>query len=327
MTRTPEPASPLPGEKLRIGISSCLLGDQVRFDGGHKRDAFIVDHLGPWVEFVPVCPEVAIGLGIPRQPIHLVNGENGIRVVGVRDPSLDVTEPLLDYGREMAGQLTDLCGYILKSRSPSCGMERVKVYGAGGGPGSKTGVGLYAKAFMEAHPTLPVEEEGRLGDPVLRENFIERIFTYARWQAMVRRGLSAAAIVDFHTRHKLCLLAHGEVAYRRMGRMVANAGKVPPRELADAYLRELMAVLTLRATRRRHANVLQHLAGYLKRALDSDDRTELGEVIDEYRLGRVPLIVPITLFRHHFRRHPDPYVEAQVYLHPHPPELMLRNLI
>lgn len=308
--------------KIPIGVSSCLLGAEVRYDGGHKRDAYIVGTLGRHFEFFPVCPEMAIGLGAPREPIRLVAGGDGApRAVGVRNADMDVTERLEAVGRETAGRL---CGYIFKSKSPSCGMARVKVYGDGAMP-RHDGRGVYARALMEALPLLPVEEEGRLGDPLLRENFIERMFVYRRWQELTAAGLTAAGLVDFHSRHELLAMAHSQAAYRRLGRRVAQTGTLPLAQLAAEYFADLMESLQRKATRQSHTNVLQHLMGYLKKALDAGDKAELLQCLDAYRLGRVPLIVPITLLKHHFRRHPHAYVARQYYLEPHPEELMLRN--
>jgi uncharacterized protein YbgA (DUF1722 family)/uncharacterized protein YbbK (DUF523 family) len=315
-------------ERIRIGISSCLLGQEVRFDGGHKRDAYINGTLNHWFEFVPYCPEVAIGLGTPREPIRIARLGGALRVIGVRTPGLDVTERLRDYGDRVADQIGGLRGYLFKKGSPSCGMERVKVYDEqGSSTGGEKGVGLFARRIMERYPLLPVEEEGRLGDPVLRENFIVRVFVYDRWQRLLADGLTPGRLVAFHSDHKYLILAHNQAAYRRMGPLVARAGEMEPATLAEQYGVELMTALARRATRKQHANVLQHLAGYLKDGLDAEDRRELAEMIDQYRLGRLPLIVPIVLLRHHFRRHPHPYIERQYYLHPHPDELMLRNLI
>ncbi len=313
---------------VSIGISTCLLGQNVRYDGGHKRDRFITGTLSNYFEFVPICPEVAIGLGIPRDPIRLVGTPHGIRVVGVNEPELDVTDRLREYGAKMAEELDNISGYIFKSRSPSCGMERVKLYADGvKGAASSDGVGQYAQALMGGLPNLPVEEDGRLNDPVLRENFIERVFTYHRWQQVQRRGMTASKLVEFHTNHKFAVLAHDQAGYRQLGKLVAKAGDGPIRELADRYIRQLMICLKRPATRKNHTNVLQHIQGYLKTELDADDKAELVDVLEQYRLGQVPLIVPITLLKHHFRKCPDAYVGRQTYMAPHPPELMLRNLI
>ena len=313
-------------DPIRVGISSCLLGQEVRFDGGHKRDSYIMGTLAQFFEFVPVCPEAAVGLGIPRQPIRLVRTDEGVRAVGTKDPSLDPTDALADYGLATAARMTDVSGYILKNNSPSCGMERVRIYNDKGMP-ERRGVGIFAAALMDSLPLLPVEEEGRLGDPVLRENFIERVFVYKRWQAMEKQGFTPQGLVAFHSDHKFLILAHNQPVYRELGRLVADAGKGDPGDLAMRYISTLMAALRKPATPRQHVNVLQHLMGYLKDKIDAEDRAELVETIEQYRQGLLPLIVPIVLLKHHFRRHPEPYVARQHYLDPHPAELMLRNRI
>jgi len=318
-TRMPrEPGNGLQ-QKIRVGISSCLLGNEVRFDAGHKYDSYINGTLSQYFEFVPVCPEVAIGMTVPREPIRLVGDAARPRAVGVRTVSLDVTEALELYGQRMAVELTDLCGYILKRASPSCGMERVKVYSTSG-MATKQGAGIYAKAFMQAQPWLPIEEEGRLGDPGLRENFISRVVVLHRWRLLLAAGLSAGSLVDFHSRHKLILLAHNQVAYRRMGKKVADIGRAPLEAFAGEYLLDLMNTLKRLATPKQHVNVLQHLMGYLKKQLETEDKTELLEIFSSYARGEIPLIVPVTLLRHHFRRHPHPYVTRQYYLSFHPSE-------
>lgn len=324
-----DPASqqpPRPAGTIRLGVSACLLGESVRYDAGHKRNSFVADLLPRYFELVPVCPEVAIGLGVPRQPIRLKGSPEAPRAVGSRTPELDVTDALTAYGQRMAAELPDISGYVLKSRSPSCGMERVRVYARSGGA-ARGGRGLYAAAFMAARPLLPVEEEGRLNDPVLRESFVERVYAYRRWQELLAAGVSAERVVDFHTRHKLVLMAHGPERLRELGRLVATAGERDPDTLARAYGQRFMAALSYRATRRRHTDVLFHLMGYLKRSLEAGDKAELVELIHDYRRGLVPLIVPVTLLRHHFRRHPNPYVERQVYLSWQPAGLSLWNHI
>ncbi len=312
---------------IRVGVSSCLLGEQVRFDSGHKRDSFVADGLARYFDLIPVCPEVAIGLGIPREPIRLEGDAEHFRVVGTRNKELDVTDDLAAYGRKMAGELAGITGYIFKSKSPSCGMERVKVYNPAGGPAVKSGVGAYAREIMAANPMLPVEEEGRLNDPVLRENFIARVYAYRRWQDLIAAGVTPDSLVAFHTAHKMILMAHGKERLRELGRIVAEAGRGSIKDLADEYGRKFMQALSYRATRRRHTDVLFHLMGYLKRVLDTEDKAELVEVIHQYRQGLVPLIVPVTLLRHHFRVHPEPYVEKQLYLHWQPAGLSLWNAI
>jgi len=313
-------------EKIKVGISSCLLGQEVRYDGGHKRDPYINGTLTDYFDFLPLCPEVAIGLTIPRPPLRLVQQGEEIRVVGVKDPGIDVTEKLHAYGKAMGERLEQISGYILKSRSPSCGMERVKVYDEQGRTSGKA-AGAFAHSLMKKLPLLPVEEEGRLGDARLRENFIMRVFVYHRWKQMLAAGLTVTRLQAFHADHKYLVMAHNQAAYKRMGKMLADITADNIKVVSCLYMEELMTALKRPASRQHHVNVLHHLMGYLKKQLDSEDKAELLEVIENYRDGIVPLIVPITLLKHHFRRHPHEYIERQVYLTPHPHELMLRNLI
>lgn len=311
---------------IRIGISGCLLGQEVRYDGGHKHNGYITDTLGRFFEFVPFCPEVAIGMGVPRAPIRLVKTAGAVRARGVRDAALDFTDPLTAYAERVAPKLGQLSGYILKKGSPSCGMERVKRVTPKGTPAG-TGAGVYAARLMALRPELPFEEEGRLMDPVLRENFIERVFVYHRWQQLSARRLTAKGLVEFHTRHKFLVLAHDEKTYRALGRLVAAAGRDSIVELGARYIELLMQALRKPATRTRHANVLEHIGGFFKKHLDAADKREWQELVSGYRHGHLPLVVPVTMLRHYLRRFPDPYLAAQHYLAPHPDELMLRNLI
>lgn len=306
--------------KIPVGISSCLVGEPVRFDGGHKYDRYINTRLADFMEFRPYCPEVAIGLGIPRPPVRLVRVAGAVRVRGVKDPALDVTDRLSGYGRRIARDLDDICGYIFKARSPSCGMERVKTWGENGLPGRSDGIGAYAMEIMHAHPNLPVEEEGRLNDPELRENFIERVVTRYRWQQLLAQGITPARLVQFHTRHKLSVMAHNQAAYRRLGQLVATAGNRGFSALCHRYEQELMQAMQRLATRKSHTNTLQHLQGYFSKQLSAGDRAELGGLIDDYRLGLVSLAVPLTLIRHHFRHHPNDWALQQTYLEPYPHE-------
>ncbi|MCI0916749.1 DUF523 and DUF1722 domain-containing protein [Stutzerimonas stutzeri] len=310
---------------IKVGISACLLGEPVRFNGGHKESRLCSETLARHFEFVSVCPEVAIGLGTPRQPIRLVGDPDHPRAVGSVHAELDVTDALTAYGQQVATELHDICGFVLMQKSPSCGMERVKVYQANGHPIEGGGSGLFAHALMQARPDLPIEEDGRLNDPVLRENFLTRIFAYAEWQRLVASGLTRKALVEFHSRYKYQLLATDPVQYKALGRLVATVGKQPLEAFAPSYFSQLMAALKKTASRGTHTNVLQHLSGYLKRDLGTQDKQELQRLIDQYREGVVPLVVPMTLLKHHFRRHPDRYVATQVYLQPHPEDLSLRN--
>lgn len=309
----------------KIGISACLLGNPVRFNGGHKQSSLCSDVLARHVEFVPLCPEVAIGLGTPREPIRLVGEPENPRARGTVRSELDVTDALAAYGRQMAAQLGDISGYILMQKSPSCGMERVKVYRDNGHTVPGGGTGIFARALMEARPDLPVEEDGRLNDPVLRENFLTRVYAYAQWQRLQQQGLTRKAIVDFHSRYKYQLMAAHPQQYRALGRMVANLRDCSVEAFAPEYFSQFMQALKRPATRGTHSNVLQHLSGYLKNALAPEDRREMRQLIDQYRAGIVPLVVPLTLLKHHFRRHPHHYIERQAYLQPHPEDLSLRN--
>jgi uncharacterized protein YbgA (DUF1722 family)/uncharacterized protein YbbK (DUF523 family) len=310
---------------IRIGISSCLLGQAVRFDGGHKRDPFLTETLGTFVEWVPVCPEMECGFGTPREPMRLVRVDNDVRLITVRT-AVDLTDRMTAFTRRRVEQLEleDLCGYVLKKDSPSCGMERVKIYGTRGVP-ERSGRGIFAAGLFERFPALPVEEEGRLSDPRLRENFVERVFAYSRLRGLFSGRWSLDALVAFHTAHKLILMAHSPEAYRELGRLVARARGIPRTDFERRYREMFMSALSVIATPRRHANVLQHMAGYFKSHLDAESKRELGAAITDYRRGLVPLIVPITLLRHHVRVHGIEYLEGQHYLAPHPKELMLRN--
>ena len=310
--------------KLRLGVSSCLLGNEVRYDGGHKRHLFLTDLLAPFVEWVPVCPEVEAGFGTPRESMRLVRDGDEVRLLTVRTKH-DVTAQLQKAVAARVRQLAavDLDGYVLKKDSPSCGLFRVKVYGASGA-GERTGRGLFAAGLADAQPFLPLEEEGRLADPVLREAFIERVFAYRRLRELGAAPLRAGDLMRFHARHKLLLLAHAPAAYARLGRLVAGAKGRVPRALFEQYAAGFMEALAVPATRGRHVNVLQHMAGYFD-AADSGSRRELTESIADYGRGLVPLVVPLTLIAHYARRHEVSYLLEQVYLQPHPKELMLRN--
>ena len=311
-------------EKIRLGVSACLLGETVRYDGGHKRDAFLTETLAPFVTWVAVCPELELGLGVPRDALRLVGDGRAPRLV-VERTGEDLTARMRHFARGRLDELValELDGYVLKRASPSCGLFRVRVYGQAGVPGA-TGRGVFASALVERFPALPVEEEGRLNDPAIRENFIERVFAMARWRAFAARRPRARDLVAFHAAQKFTVLAHSPAHYARLGRLVAAAGALTP-SMLDAYAQLLMDALAVRATRARHVNVLQHLAGFFKKRLGADERAELVEIIAEYRQGLVPLVVPITLVRHHVRRLGIAYLGDQVYLSPHPKELMLRN--
>jgi uncharacterized protein YbgA (DUF1722 family)/uncharacterized protein YbbK (DUF523 family) len=311
---------------IRVGISACLLGQRVRWDGGHKSDPFLIGMLGRYVQWVPVCPEVEVGLPVPRDTLRLVRRGDEVRMVMPRTGA-DHTDVMRAYAARAARDLQgrDLCGFVLKKDSPTCGMARVKVYPERGGSAARDGRGLFAAELIRCMPSLPIEEEGRLSDPGLRENFVERLFAYRRLKSRFAARWRLADLVAFHAAHKLLLMAHSPSAYARLGRLVARAKAHPREELRRQYEAGFMAALAALATPGRHANVLQHMLGYVSPALARDQTAEIDELIADYRRGLVPLLAPLTLLRHHVRRLGIHYLLAQVYLEPNPKELMLRN--
>jgi uncharacterized protein YbgA (DUF1722 family)/uncharacterized protein YbbK (DUF523 family) len=314
------------GSAIRIGISSCLLGQNVRYDGGHKRDVFLVETFGRFVEWVPVCPEVEMGLGTPRETLRLVRiGADDIRMV-MPKTGADHTAKMRAFAERRLRDLEreNLSGYVLKKDSPSCGMERVRVFDGHGVP-AKSGRGLFAEALLNRFPHLPVEEEGRLSDPRLRENFIERVFAYRRLRTLLSGPWTLGGLVAFHTAHKLLLMAHSPGIYASLGRLVAGGKKLRRADLASRYEEEFMRGLAELATTRRQTNVLQHIVGYIRPHLDAPSRSELLSLVEDYRRGLVPLVVPLTLIRHYVRSFAIPYLRGQLYLEPNPKELMLRN--
>jgi uncharacterized protein YbgA (DUF1722 family)/uncharacterized protein YbbK (DUF523 family) len=311
--------------KIKLGISSCILGENVRYDGGHKLDRFLTNTLGQYVEYVPVCPEVECGLPIPRESMHLEGDPESPRLITSKTKQ-DMTDRMLSWAKKRVVELEkeDLCGFIFKSDSPSSGMERIRVYNEKGMP-VKKGIGIFARIFMNHFSLLPVEDEGRLHDPELRENFIERIFTLKRWREVLAKKENRGSVVDFHTKHKLLILSHSPKHYQMMGMLVANAKDFPIKELYQQYQNILMEALRLKTTSKKNSNVLMHMMGYFKEQLSSGEKKELLEVIDHYRQEYIPLIVPITLIQHFVRKYDQPYLRQQVYLNPHPLELHLRN--
>ena len=308
---------------IPVGISACVLGESVRFDGGHKRLPFATDHLKPYVRFYPVCPEMAIGMPSPRPAIRLIRGDEGLQLVG-SSQDLNVTAAMQAFSRDKVASLSHLCGYIVCAKSPTCGMERVKVYDVAGKGAEKVGVGLYTQELMRQMPWLPVEEDGRLNDPVLRENFVTRIFALHDFYRQCEAGMTRGKLVAFHSRYKLLIMAHSQADYRALGRRVADLDAMPFDELLIAYRDHLMLALSKRPTRKNHSNVLQHIQGYFSRQLSSRQRKELSHLIDRYRRGTQPLLAPLTLLRHYLEEHPDPYLTQQVYFEPYPEALLLR---
>jgi uncharacterized protein YbgA (DUF1722 family)/uncharacterized protein YbbK (DUF523 family) len=312
--------------KIRLGISACLLGQKVRYDGGHKRDPFLTETLAQYVDYVAVCPEVEIGLPIPREALRLVGDAEHPRLVTSKT-GRNYTDQMQTWAAERLRQLEteNLCGFIFKSRSPSSGMERVKVYSTAGGMPSKTGVGVFARAFMAHFPLLPVEEEGRLHDPRLRENFIECIFAFQRWRQLLQQDKTRHALIVFHSRHKLQLLAHNTELYRQLGKLVATAAEHSNDELFDLYQTDFIKAMRLKSTVKKNVNVLQHMLGYFKKDLSADEKQECLEKIDDYAALKVPLLVPLTLIGHYVRKYDQRYLKEQTYLSPAPLELKLRN--
>ena len=310
---------------IRVGVSSCLLGQEVRYDSGHKKDRYLTDILDDYVEWVSVCPEVESGMPTPRPAMRLVEDGQNVRMAEIKS-NIDHTTQMTKFSQLRVRKLRDqnLCGYILKKNSPSCGMTRVKIWKDKGMP-RRDGRGLYASALMDAYPNLPVEEEGRLHDAALRENFIERVFAYRRLQDLFRPRWTVGQVMKFHTAHKLQLMAHSPVAYRTLGQLVAVTKEVPRAIFRSDYEDSFMTALAQLASRGRNTNALQHAAGYVKTKIDSASRNELADLIHDYRNGLVPLVVPLSLLRHHIRVHEIDYLAGQSYLQPHPKELMLRN--
>lgn len=312
-------------DRIKIGISSCLLGQEVRYDGGHKLDRFLKDTLGQHVKYLPVCPEVECGFGVPREAFQLVGDPQSPRFVTVRTRQ-DYTERMARWAKKRAIELEkeDLWGFIFKTNSPSSGMARVKVYNEKGMP-EKKGVGMFARAFMEHFPLIPVEDEGRLHDPGLRGNFIERVFVLREWREVLKKKRAVGNLVDFHTRQQLLTLSHSEKHHRMMGRLVAGGKELPIGELYQEYEALLMEALKFKTTPRKNTHVFHHIMGCLEKQLSPNEKQELFEIINEYRKGCIPLIVPITLMNHYVRRYKQPHLSRQTYLHPHPVAILLRN--
>jgi len=310
---------------IRIGVSACLLGEPVRYDGGHKHDHYITDTLGRFFSFLPVCPEVECGMTIPREAMRLEGDPASPRLV-TRQSRIDKTGQMLDFCARKVRELeqVDLCGFIFKKDSPSSGLLRVKVYGPSGMP-AKVGSGLFAAAVARHFPLMPLEEEGRLNDPEIRENFIERVFCCHRWKTFLLGMPGIGDLVEFHTRHKLLVMSHSTQIYREIGTLVAHGRGIKREELFRRYEELMMKALALHATAKKNTNVLMHIMGYFKKELSAAEKSELLEVIGQYHDRQVPLLVPLTLLKHYVRKYDQTYLKQQVYLTPHPAELMLRN--
>lgn len=310
---------------IQIGISACVLGEKVRYDGGHKNSPFCSAVLSSFVRYLPICPEQAIGMGIPRPAIRLLKTADGdIRLVNSKDSSIDFTEKMHQFTEAKLPTLAQVSGYIVCAKSPSCGMERVRIVDEQGALLGKVATGLFTQRLMQKYPWLPVEEDGRLLDADLKENFITRVYALHAWQQMLATGFSIGKLVEFHSQFKFLIMAHHPTAYRELGRLVAQAKLFALDDLAQRYLLEFMRALKQLATRKQHANVLMHLQGFFKKMLSPAAKQELLSLIHQYRLGHAPLMAPLTLLKHHLSLHPHQYVAAQRYLLPYPPELGLR---
>lgn len=318
-------------EKIAVGISACLMGAPVRFNGGHKQSKFCKDTLSQYFDFHSICPEVAIGMSTPRQAIRLVSQQSSdlsVRALGSDDPTLDVTDDLETYAHKQALEMSDLCGYIFMQKSPSCGVFGVKRYLPNGYSEGSTR-GIFARVFMEKNPLIPVEEAGRLNDPALRENFMMRVFALHDWKKTTRNGVTAQQVISFHARYKYLVMAHSVSHYKILGALLSDMSKEPVESIAAQYIEHLMQALAKPASRKHHCNALLHLQGYLKKFISKSDKQELNTCIDHYRNGVIPLIVPMTLLKHHLNHHDEvaSYAKQQVYLNPHPFELGLRNSV
>jgi len=311
--------------RIKIGVSACLLGENVRWNGGHSRDRYLTDTLGLYVEYVPVCPEVECGMGVPRETLRLVGDPDNPSLVTSKT-NIDHTDRMNRWARKRVKDLEkeNLCGFIFKKKSPSSGLFNVPVRTSKGMP-QKKGQGIFARIFTEHFPLIPVEEEGRLHDPKLRETFIEQIFTLKRWRETLAKRKSMGTLVEFHTRHKLLMMSHSPNHSRLMGKLVAGGKAIPAKDLFEQYENLLMEALRLKTTQKKNINVLQHIMGYFKKLISPDEKQELLEIIEQYRKEYVPLIVPVTLLNHYVRKYKQPYLAQQVYLNPHPVALKLRN--
>ncbi len=313
--------------KPLLGIGACLAGNEVRYNGQSKAANQYVRQLCEIFDVHSFCPEMTAGLGVPRPPIHLVGEPGAIRVLDVDTHSRDHTDAIADCARQFLASAPQVCGYILVKASPSCGFDRVKRFNEKGNLVAYDSQGVFAAALAAADPLLPLEDDGRLNDPGLRESFATRACAYHEWKQLRAQGLSAGRLVDFYSRYKYLVMAHHLPSYKALGPLLANAGKRDPEELGEEFIAQLMAALTHRATRRSHSNVLYHMSGYLKRSIGADERQRLKQLIDEYRTGLVPLVVPVTLLQHHLANNPNAYIEQQVFLNPYPRELRLRNVV
>jgi len=312
-------------DRIPVGVSHCLLGTPVRFDGGHKHWDWCTETLAEYFEFLPVCPEVESGMPVPRDAIRQVAKADGVHLIASKNLTQDVTQQLETYSKQKVSALSHLCGFIFMKGSPTCGLERVKVYDEAHQMPYKKGVGVFARHFIERYPLIPAEDSGRLQDAAIRENFMLRVFLYHQWVNRVSADLTAKKLIDFHSQHKFILLAHSPMAYKAAGQKLANLKAEPLPVIAHEYISLFMAGLKKVASKKNHSNVLQHLVGFIKQNIPSEQKREILEAIEEYRRGDIPLLVPMTLLKHYVNRYGQPYLKAQSYWQPHPRELKLRS--
>lgn len=312
---------------IKIGVSSCVLGQSVRYDGGHKRSGFVVKKVDELFEMVPICPEVGMGMPVPRPTIHVREKatESGIRhrLVDTKDGTIDHTDKLNHFFGRVQQNIDSLDGYIVAAKSPTCGMERIKVYSENGDMQHRKGTGMFVALLKQHFPFLPIEEDGRLNDKGLKESFFVRVMAHNAFRERVLAEPSIHHLVQFHSDHKLLLMAYKPELYRQLGRVVANASKSELQTLLVEYQTLFMQALTRTASRKKHSNVLMHIQGYFKKQLNKSEKAELSQEIEHYRLGYVPLHAPLTLLKHHLMAYPNDYLLKQVYLQPFPLELGL----
>lgn len=313
--------------KIPLGVSQCLLGDPVRYDGSHKRSRYLTDVLSEYVDFLPVCPELAIGLGVPRKPIRLIVTDGQDRIRGVENPDLDVTDALAQEANLAAQRMPEICGYVFMQNSPSCAVFGLKRYGSNGHSIDSRGRGAYAKRFMELMPLIPVEEAGRLTDAGLRENFITRIFALHDWRQNLQHNPTAKKIIEFYSRYKYQVMAHHVPSYFAIGKFLANLSARSLDEINQEFIQLLMAALGHPATRKGNTNAMMHLRGYLKLHISKLEKQELSNLIESYGKGLVPIVVPLTLLKHHLMTLDNPYLKSQTFWAPHPDALGLRNFV
>ena len=314
-------------DKIPVGVSECLMGRAVRFDGGHKHNLYITETLAEYFELLPACPEVAIGLGVPRKPVRIIVTDQGARVRGVENPGLDVTDALAAQAKENAQAWPDLGGYIFMQNSPSCGVFAVKRYDTSGRLLGAEGRGAYAQKLIELLPLLPVEEAGRLCDLSLRDNFITRVYAYYDWRQSVGTEPTAEKLIHFYSRYKYQVMAHSVASYAAIGKLLSDLSRRPAKDIADEFIRLFMGALSNIAGRKGNTNTMMHLRGYLRWRLSPADNEELNHLIDAYRQGEVPLSVPLALLKHHLSVLDDPYLQQQTFWSPHPEKLGLRNAV